>query len=111
MREGHRFRFLLAMNCQVAAVAADGTEVPYSRASGTMRQRAESQYLWKNLGATIGRKLGTAHGRSASPGNTNRRIVRIASPWLTAPVSVPGLPRKTACCLEFSFKIKIRQKI
>jgi hypothetical protein len=32
MREGHRFRFLLAMNCQVAAVAADGTEVPYSGA-------------------------------------------------------------------------------
>jgi hypothetical protein len=28
MRGGHRFCFLLAMNCQVAAVAADGTEVP-----------------------------------------------------------------------------------
>jgi hypothetical protein len=26
------FVFLLAMNCQVAAVAADGTEVPYSGA-------------------------------------------------------------------------------
>ena len=42
MRDGHRFRSFLAMNCQVAAVAADGTEVPYSGASGTMRQRAES---------------------------------------------------------------------
>jgi hypothetical protein len=32
MLAGHRFRSLLAMNCQVAAVAADGTEVPYSGA-------------------------------------------------------------------------------
>jgi hypothetical protein len=37
------FRLLLAMNCQVAAGAADGTEVPYSGASGTMRQRAASR--------------------------------------------------------------------
>jgi hypothetical protein len=42
MRDGHRFRSFLAMNCQIAAVAADGTEVPYSGASGTMRQCAES---------------------------------------------------------------------
>ena len=41
MRAGHRFRFLLAMNCQVAAIAADGAKAPYSGASGTMRQRAE----------------------------------------------------------------------
>jgi hypothetical protein len=32
MRAGRRFRFLLAMNCQVAAVAAEGAEAPYSRA-------------------------------------------------------------------------------
>ena len=33
-------------------------------------------------------------GRSASPGNVNRRIVRIASPWLAATVPVPGLRRQ-----------------
>jgi hypothetical protein len=53
-----------------------------------------------------------AIGRSASPGNANRRIVQISSPWLAATVPVPGLgprfARKTACYHEFSFKMKIR---
>jgi hypothetical protein len=40
MREGRRFRFLLAMNCQVAAVAADGTEVPYSGAPAVLEYGA-----------------------------------------------------------------------
>ena len=47
--------------------------------------------LWVNLDAVAGRKLGMVPGRSAGHGNANRRIVRIASPWLAATVSVPGL--------------------
>jgi hypothetical protein len=48
MREGRRFRFLLAMNCQVAAEAADGTEVPYSGApavQGQMREGRRFRFL------------------------------------------------------------------
>jgi hypothetical protein len=40
MREGHRFRFLLAMNCQVAAVAAEGAEAPYSKAPAVLEYGA-----------------------------------------------------------------------
>jgi hypothetical protein len=36
MREGRRFRFLLAMNCQVAAEAAEGAEAPYSGAPAVL---------------------------------------------------------------------------
>jgi hypothetical protein len=40
MREGHRFRFLLAMNCQGAAVAAEGAEAPYSKAPAVLEYGA-----------------------------------------------------------------------
>ena len=49
------------------------------------------QNLWANMAAAPARNLAMAPGRSAGPGNANRRIVRIASPWLAATVSVPGL--------------------
>ena len=40
MREGHRFRFLLAMNCQIAAVAEEGAEAPYSKAPAVLEYGA-----------------------------------------------------------------------
>jgi hypothetical protein len=36
MREGRLIRFLLAMNCQVPAVAEEGAEAPYSKAPAVL---------------------------------------------------------------------------
>jgi hypothetical protein len=40
MREGRRCHFLLAMNCQVAAVTAEGAEAPYSKAPAVLESGA-----------------------------------------------------------------------
>ena len=64
------------------------------------------QNLSANLDAATGRKLGMAPGRSASPGNANRRIVRMVSPWLAAMVSVPGFG--SPVCPENGFLSEIQ---
>jgi hypothetical protein len=62
MREGHRFRFFLAMNCQVAAVAEEGAEAPCSKAPAVLEYDV---VLPTNF-------LGLHPARSACPCSCNR---------------------------------------
>ena len=45
MRESRRFRFLLAMDCQLAAVAAEGAEAHCSEAPSTVQSECNPQFL------------------------------------------------------------------